>query len=105
MLFQPFSQVERKDCGRSLLRPQSVVVPGCGHSDTKQIAVFVRCAQQRRHESNKSTLLMCLTARHEQVFSVICIQSPIIMFATSVDSGEGLFMEENSKIVVKRQIT
>ena len=67
--------------------------------------MFMRCAQQRRHESNKSTVLECPIARHEQVISFICIQPPIVMFATSVDPGEWLFMEENSEIIVKRQIT
>ena len=79
-----------------------MVVACRGYGNAEQILIFVHGGYHSRKEEQKSRVVFGVVGRVEQVFAAVGRHRPVIVLAASVNSVEGLFVEEANHSVAVR---
>ena len=92
------------DCRRSLISSQSVIVPGCGDGNTENLCVLIDRRDDRDQEGQEGEVVTGMLSRVQEVDARIRLDRPVVMLAGSVNSLEGLLMEQAGESMLVRHL-
>ena len=99
-LAEVVTEINRHDCGRSLIGAESVVIARGCYGSSEQILVLVDSLNDRREEELEGDVVLGVLSGAEEVLAGICAERPVVMLARAVNAREGLLVEQADEAVL-----